>query len=425
MMELRPICRVVSGCDTDTFVGVRAQEGKVEVLFPVGYRLPPEPECRQAIIRLLLVLSDAVKYAKQQGRLEELEMSGLSVDSPIWAYLFLLRLHAETGAYYSEQTTVRVLNGSGITDWRRTLQSRSSTPIRTQAGQWIFPNRVTRNTTRESEGLLTQIHRYCVGKSDELLGWLFGSALSKRERLPAPRLVCIALVRQAMERTHYDAEKDLFRAMLSVLGEEDRTQVEQKRTYGTCKFDIAWEMLVRGVFGNVKEKEFYPASRWYVGSSEIPSSSLRPDSILNDREQYYVLDAKYYHLTDGDLPPLHAPPTTDVNKQLAYAEYVWQMTDKSVVYNAFLLPCDSAAEPMVAEGWNVPDWKHHELKGLSDNDSKRYAIVSAIRLDTAWLMDFYAKHPTGTTEYRRRLAQMIQANYSRALADFRQRHASP
>lgn len=414
-MELKRLCRVVSGREDDSFVGVRATTEGVEVCFPVGYRLPGEAHIRIAVVQLLQVLAAAVKWAKQQGRLEEISTGTLTSESPMWAYLFLLRHYAETGRYYTDAQPAYAVNLSGKTDWRRTIRSHNSAHTTTK-GKPFYAKLVTRRLETRQESEITRIHRFCVRKCYDVLGWLYGMARPAKESLPLPLSAAIALVRQTLDRVHRDAEKDLLRAMLAVLDEAKATPVEVALTYGTRKFDVAWEMLVRSVFGNEDERKFFPKSLWFFDEKVPPvqASSLRPDTILHEGEDYFVLDAKYYHSAEADKKNM--PTTADVNKQLTYAEFVRERMGEVRAYNAFLLPTDSADFSLRCEGWNVPDWKHGELSSLSAADLRCYYLVLAIRVDTTWLMQTFARHPQGTLSLRRELAQMIRDNYLRALA---------
>ncbi|MFZ7200162.1 LlaJI family restriction endonuclease, partial [Avibacterium avium] len=104
----------------------------------------------------------------------------------------------------------------------------------------------------------------------------------------------------------------------------------------------------------------------------------------------YVLDAKYYKY--GISKNLqHLPKSTSINKQISYGEYI-KTHDKFEneraqgmdVYNAFLMPFDSKAEPN-----NLKNLKYYSIgEGLADwkNNYENYHRVQGILIDIKYLM---------------------------------------
>ena len=72
---------------------------------------------------------------------------------------------------------------------------------------------------------------------------------------------------------------------------------------------------------------------------------MRPDTILSDGQDIYILDAKFYRFgVTGDEK--HLPETSSIQKQILYGDYIKNKmpSEFNNVYNAFLIPFDMQNE---------------------------------------------------------------------------------
>ena len=103
--------------------------------------------------------------------------------------------------------------------------------------------------------------------------------------------------------------------------------------------------MIDAIFGTEKDlRDFNPKAKWQLVKNdfaETDSSDLRPDTILRNGEDVYILDSKFYRFgftgREEDLPE-----TTSIQKQITYGDYIKRNAKTPVgrIYNAFLLPYD-------------------------------------------------------------------------------------
>ena len=99
-LALEDRCRVNTNIDTDTFVGIKAEGGDIEISFPLGYRLEnDERGLRKDIILLLNTLS---KHTDRKDSKLNKHMEFNEVDIPIQAFLYVIADYYSRG-YYKER----------------------------------------------------------------------------------------------------------------------------------------------------------------------------------------------------------------------------------------------------------------------------------------------------------------------------------
>ena len=126
-----------------------------------------------------------------------------------------------------------------------------------------------------------------------------------------------------------------------------------------------------------------------------------------DSENYFVLDAKYYNYgvlkNTGELPK-----TTDINKQITYAENIEinKRISPCHIFNAFLIPFDKENEDLFPS--NEPFFNIGEAVSQWRTNKKNYEHIQGILVDTKFLMNSYRSK---STENIMKLAKAIEDAY--------------
>ena len=112
------LCVYNSKLDGSEFVGLRYENEKLKICFPLGYRPASDAkECRKDILNLISVLSE---FSEQ--RESPIENAGQSyktkVEFPIHAYLYLITDYLNHG-YYTERDVVYKHSQKGKISWNQ------------------------------------------------------------------------------------------------------------------------------------------------------------------------------------------------------------------------------------------------------------------------------------------------------------------
>jgi hypothetical protein len=157
-------------------------------------------------------------------------------------------------------------------------------------------------------------------------------------------------LRKELDRTFDDDKRLRLTHLRNVITGLDENTNTKEFVYGVDSYYYIFERMIDSIFGNVKNiRDFYPKAKWQLVRNsymETPSSELRPDTIILDGTNVYILDSKFYRFgftgDEGDLPE-----TTSIQKQITYGDYIKQnVTRYNVenIYNAFLIPYDKERE---------------------------------------------------------------------------------
>lgn len=400
--SIRDKCNVNTNLETDTFVGIKCENGNFSIHFPLGFHLSDsDKELRRDILLLMSKIKETT--GKKESEIYNQFKNDSQLDFPFQAYLALIYDFYSRG-YYKEQEVRYKVARKGKIDWNRTIKKQKPAM---QDGNAFYLDFVTKNSATNENELITLIHEYCVYDSFSKLGWLFTDKLPSKPRLKYNHKLFRSVVREKLRQTFNDKNKKLFRNMLAILDYEDEDNSERDFRFGTNRFEYVWEMMIDRIFG-VENKEFYfPKTTWRL-EREHNNSNLEPDTIMLCDGKIYILDAKYYKFGQTKRP-WDLPESTSINKQITYGEYVAENIrfdekhgKNRTVYNAFIMPFDAVSPiwnsdiDMICIGDAVSDWK---------TGDKEYEHVQGILLDVKMLMKMGMHEDT---EEIMRLAQCIE-----------------
>lgn len=378
-LSIRDKCSVNTNWSTDTFVGLKCEEGRFSVHFPLGYTIPTDDkELRKDIMVLLSVIGKTTSR-KDSETLKETKVYNCTA-FPFQAYLSIIRNFYERG-YYKEREIQFTVAKRGKIDWNRTIKNLK--PY-VQDNDCFYLDFVTRKNQINENEIISLIHEYCVYESFCRIGWLFTASLPKKPRIRRNNRLFKSVLLTKISQTFNDRNRKLFQDMLAVILYKGDEKTETDYRYGTYRFEYVWEALIDKVYGINGKEEYFPKTYWTVDGIQHENACLEPDTIVIWDGNIYVLDAKYYKYGAtkriSDLPE-----STSINKQITYGEFIAEQErfkekygENYKVYNAFLMPyAQENGEMLKNIGIAYSDWK---------TNVKSYENIQGILIDVKHLM---------------------------------------
>lgn len=408
--SIRDKCKVNSNLDTDTFVGIKCENGEFSVHFPLGFSISDtDKELRKDI--LLLINTIAATTQRKESEIEEKAQNFNHISFPFQAYLYLIYDFYGRG-YYLERETKYNNAKRGKIDWNRTIKTQKAY---VQDENVFYLDFVTKKNSIKDDEMITLIHQYCVYDAFCKIGWLYTNQLPEKSRLKYNEKLFRSIVLDKLRYTFNDKNKILFTNMLAVINYLGDENAGINYKYGTYRFEYVWEAIIDRVFGISNKEDYYPKTTWNIAGRSVEvndsyeNSSLRPDSIMLYNGNIYVLDAKYYKYGAYKNPGM-LPKSTDINKQITYGEYIAGQEKFKIkhgenyeVYNAFIMPFDRTSKywkgsnSIVRIGQAVGNWKENK---------KAYENVQGILVDLKYLMKISVRQDE---EEICKLAKIIEA----------------
>lgn len=380
---LRERCQINTNYETDTFVGLKFDNGNFELHFPLGFNCSAdEDELRKEILLLFSVLSHHNKREDaESGKLRE---AFTQTSAPLASYIYVIKDFVHRG-YYKECIVEYTSSKKGKINWNRTIKHKK--PIISNR-DIIYLDFITKKNVVNENDILTMIHQYCVYRSFWVIGWLFTDFMPNKPVIPFNRSWFSSALRKKLATTFNDQNKQLFQHLLKIVNAEPDNGLEsQGFTFGTNRFEYVWESMIDTVFGRPNKADYFPKTTWIVEKREpYEMASLEPDTIMVHDGNVFVLDAKYYKF--GNTRRLaDLPESTSINKQITYGEYIAENErykklhgPNMKVYNAFIMPFD-------AERWQAKN-KHYIGDAVSSwkHGNAEYENIKGILLDVKYLM---------------------------------------
>lgn len=408
-LDLISFCHVNTNEDGDRFVGIRMENNRPKVCFPIGYQLPDnDKEIRADIIHLVRVLNE---FTSKQERLIPKTNSILTenIEFPFNAYRTVIEYYfSNDGKYYSETEQVYATSYTGKKNWPRTIKKHN--PLVQQidgVSSFVFTEfEITRNVSNTSN-IISLINRYCVFEAFQKIGWLYTAYKPEQPNWLPNFKSAVSILARRLVNTNNDKTKNLFRAMIDMLSFMEKAS-DQELFFGTDNFELVWERLIDVAFGVKNKNDYFPTSRWQLlyGTNKSPHA-LQPDTIMIIGGTCYILDAKCYRygITGNDD---HLPSSASINKQITYGEYIEERKFFKVesIFNAFILPFNKNQNPFGLDsfclriGRAIGDWR--------ENLKKPYDSIQGILMDTRHLM---YHHSSGCYKEQEELIACINSGF--------------
>lgn len=438
MPKLNDICHCDAKTDSgDEFVGIRcvkANDGKYEtrIDFPMGYfkdeaaiGILPEENLRENAIILFLILSDAdlMSNVREDSSIAAISDEAKETAFPMLAYLNVIRNYLDNG-YITEREVEYKRKAHGKVNWNRTIKM-TKPVVDEDESNLVYLDLIARKANYNEDCLITLVHKFCVHDALNRLGFLFGIEPTEEPILDFEYELFCSAVNAKLSKTFNDRDLHLLSDLAKIIEflAEHQTEdgINTEYYFGVNKFAPIWEGMIDKIFGNlpqgVAKDRFNPHLRWNGSVLDVESeeekvlddpkrSTLRPDTIMVNGDDLFVLDSKYYKfgVVDEKFGRKHfLPGAESVCKQMAYAEYAEQLMPGKKIFNAFIMPycaddkstsanltsssTNSVNFGMKSEGYIYGDWKKVP-------DAERpYHKIACILLDVKSVMRNYATSP--------------------------------
>ena len=404
------------------FVGLNITPDARCVTFPMGYSITSNdnaditPTLHSEILMLIRKISDCEKL--QGERVCRINKNDVRQDFPIGSILFLIEDFLNRGSYYTEKEKIMGEGLPGKISWSNTIKRIK--PIVSERGI-AFLDFIVHKSRIKQDRLITELHKYCVYKSFELLGFLYTAAMPDQRLINEAdvkknRAYYVSFLDSKISETHLEQNAELFVHMKNVIQNFDSEDTISSATYGTNSFHTVWESMVNDVYGTVSHSEmekYYPCSKWKRPNGDWLKNNvpLRPDTIMIDDSTgvklCFILDSKYYSYAamknDGtDVSEDNSqvsvadhgsiPGTDSIQKQITYAEFIDKSKtppksensvkykfDPDKIFNAFILPGTVDNENGIKYiGYAEADWNTQATEG--------YRKIHSFLLDTKTVM---------------------------------------
>ncbi len=360
------------------YVGIAIVRGHAIVCYPKYLRSTDKPirEMRQAL--------DVIAQLGRDGMLLD-EQEGGRYDDRLALMLRLLWLYDEYGVYYNFEET-RVLNGPGVIDWSRTVDTQ--TPVFSD-GTPIYLDFWTRKTRRDEYDLVERLHRAILSECSTFLA---GCGLSDLLSVGTVELTdenpldlgdvdyLLWLIDRERAVQYATWKQDVLDLMRDYLVDEGESADESTvLRLGTTSYYHAWEVACKAAFGDLLSTrlrdlpldldeawydrrsntllQIIPRPTWTrpAGMGEAGTvDTLIPDTVTFDidggRRLFCIYDAKYYAPSEqGKMQ--RQPGVESVTKQFLYQTAYHDFVDAhsfDAVVNAFLVPTEDERPRLLA-----------------------------------------------------------------------------
>ena len=151
---LRERCQINTNYETDTFVGLKFDNGDFELHFPLGFNFSAdEDELRKEILLLLGVLAHHNKRKDaEEGKIDN---AVASTSAPLASYIYLIKDFVQRG-YYKECIVEYTSSKRGKINWNRTIKHKK--PI-VSDGDIIYLDFITKKNVVNENDILTMNHQ--------------------------------------------------------------------------------------------------------------------------------------------------------------------------------------------------------------------------------------------------------------------------
>lgn len=393
----------------DDFVGIKYEKNNISICLPLGYDLSlfdSMSDKEKKVNILLLLRSIGITKSKNLYDTQFDSTIGDNKEVPFNSFLWIISDYINNGVFQDIEKEYKQKINSGKINWKRTLNSEHFF----SDDKVIFTNPYF-ETKQQINDLITELNIYCINKSIEYIGFLFGNVKKIESKLNDEMVnkhikYYINVLNKELIKSFNDRKKMLLNHMKRIIAMSYSLNSDVKLNYGTKRYEYVWESMVNDTFGsgNIDISDYFPEAYWTISifnkERKKDTSKLRPDAIRKDdvNNKLYILDAKYYKFgitkKRGDLPH-----TDSIQKQITYGDHIkannekYNNIDPNNIYNAFILPYDKydkdneeykLSNNIEYVGFAESDWKEH-------NFQNNYEKIALILVDFKYLLDCYYK----------------------------------
>lgn len=390
-----------NGYEEDNFVGLKYKKDQINVFLPVGYNkqvfsTDDELSSEQKIDLLLLLKTVALVKSLNNEKTDFGDNIGNNDEVPYNSFIWIISDYFNNGLY-QEIDKKYSQKGHGKINWKKTLNSEHYF----EDDSVTFINPYYESSIQRST-LITELNNYCLHISFKYIGFLFGKVFLpecniNEESIKDNIQYYMDVINKELSKSFNDRKKTLLTNMKRILMMNFDDSFEVQPTYGTRKYEYAWEKMVNDTLGSkIDISKFFPNAYWNIqGKVEEDKSKLRPDSILLNSNKVYILDAKYYKYgITGNISDL--PHTDSIQKQITYGDHISNNpqtygVEKNNIYNAFILPFNKDEKPFKCDD-NIKYMGYANSAWRDKKENYNYEKILLLLIDTKYMIDcFYQR----------------------------------
>ena len=390
-----------NGYEEDNFVGLKYKKDQINVFLPVGYNkqvfsTDDELSSEQKIDLLLLLKTVALVKSLTNEKTDFGDNIGNNDEVPYNSFIWIISDYFNNGLY-QEIDKKYPQKGHGKINWKKTLNSEHYF----EDDSVTFINPYYESSIQRST-LITELNNYCLHISFKYIGFLFGKVFLpecniNEESIKDNIQYYMDVINKELSKSFNDRKKTLLTNMKRILMMNFDDSFEVQPTYGTRRYEYAWEKMVNDTLGSkIDISKFFPNAYWNIqGKVEEDKSKLRPDSILLNSNKVYILDAKYYKYgITGNISDL--PHTDSIQKQITYGDHISNNpqtygVEKNNIYNAFILPFNKDEKPFKCDD-NIKYMGYANSAWRDKKENYNYEKILLLLIDTKYMIDcFYQR----------------------------------
>lgn len=390
-----------NGYEEDNFVGLKYKKDQINVFLPVGYNkqvfsTDDELSSEQKIDLLLLLKTVALVKSLTNEKTDFGDNIGNNDEVPYNSFIWIISDYFNNGLY-QEIDKKYSQKGHGKINWKKTLNSEHYF----EDDSVTFINPYYESSIQRST-LITELNNYCLHISFKYIGFLFGKVFLpecniNEESIKDNIQYYMDVINKELSKSFNDRKKTLLTNMKRILMMNFDDSFEVQPTYGTRRYEYAWEKMVNDTLGSkIDISKFFPNAYWNIqGKVEEDKSKLRPDSILLNSNKVYILDAKYYKYgITGNISDL--PHTDSIQKQITYGDHISNNpqtygVEKNNIYNAFILPFNKDEKPFKCDD-NIKYMGYANSAWRDKKENYNYEKILLLLIDTKYMIDcFYQR----------------------------------
>lgn len=390
-----------NGYEEDNFVGLKYKKDQINVFLPIGYNkqvfsTDNELSSEQKIDLLLLLKTVTLVKSLNNEKTDFGDDIGNNDEVPYNSLIWIISDYFNNGLY-QEIDKKYSQKGHGKINWKKTLNSEHYF----EDDSITFINPYYESSVQRST-LITELNNYCLHISFKYIGFLFGKVFLPECNLNEESIkdniqYYMDIINKELSKSFNDRKKTLLTNMKRILMMNSDDSFEVQPTYGTRKYEYAWEKMVNDTLGSkIDISKFFPNAYWNIqGKVEEDKSKLRPDSILLNSNKVYILDAKYYKYgITGNI--LDLPHTDSIQKQITYGDHISNNpqtygVEKNNIYNAFILPFNKDEKPFKCDD-NIKYMGYANSAWRDKKENYNYEKILLLLIDTKYMIDcFYQR----------------------------------
>lgn len=335
---------ISTGEENNSFVGLKIKDNEIHFYYPESYHFNKDNFEIDDVLDLLKTIS--IAKTMSSDAVDTFDAHHNESDYAFLSYIWIVEDYLKNG-YYRNTEKILKANQKGRINWKQTMRQQPMV----SGHNIVYPQLIT-EVISPRDSLLAEAYRYCVKKSADLIGWLYGLSsdsieieINAEQRIP----IYMSAIKSERDQTFDDRMNTRLINMENVLTGLDESVGDNSIVYGVDEYYYIYERMINGIFGTEKAEDYYPKFKWHLKYLEkaqglLPGPTIRPDTIMKDisNNNIYIIDSKFYRFGSLNLSKTkRLPESASIVKQITYGSYVQTICPKSSIYNVFILPYDS------------------------------------------------------------------------------------